>query len=231
MTIKCVRANNLSREESGTRLRYAHWQLRKCLCEQLVLEMSMLKLARNTCRKRRRIQWHFITGIFILFSFGLVYRRLTNTPSFTNGLSNPTQTLKDNETEKTEIRFTKEIEEDRSIIACKVPNVDPFHPSVVKFMRDVGKLNCQGPRFSSYDNNVLRIEGQGLVSAQYRKILRAPGNDFSVVLSDPVNIQNETSDQKGKLQMSDLSSLASILLFSRYASVSLDIESIQKSCK
>lgn len=193
--------------------------------------MSMLKLARNTCRKRRRIQFHFVIGIFILFSFGFVYRRLTNTPSFTNGLSNPTQTLKDNETKKAEIRFTKEIEEDRSIIACKVPNVDPFHPSVVKFMRDVGKLNCQGPRFSSYDNNVLRIEGQGLVSAQYRKILRAPGNDFSVVLSDPVNIQNETSDQKGKLQMSDLSSLASILLFSRYASVSLDIESIQKSCK
>ena len=66
---------------------------------------------------------------------------------------------------------------------------------------------------------------------RYKSRFTFDGNDFSVVLSDPVNIQNETSDQKGKLQMSDLSSLASILLFSRYASVSLDIESIQKSCK
>lgn len=50
--------------------------------------------------------------------------------------------MKDNEIEKVEIRFIKEIEEDRSIIVCKVFNVDLFYLSVVKFIRDVGKLNC-----------------------------------------------------------------------------------------
>ena len=73
--------------------------------------------------------------------------------------------------------------------ACRLPSLDPFHPSVVQFMKDLGELRCEGVSYSSFENNVLRVEGEDIVSAQYRKIERTPGNDFDVVLSDPVSVQ------------------------------------------
>lgn len=88
--------------------------------------------------------------------------------------------------------------------ACKLPVLDPFHPSVVNFMKDLGKLNCEGVSYSSFEDNVLRVEGEGIVSAQYRKIERPQGNDFGVVLSDPVRVLNTSGsralalDQKGE---------------------------------
>lgn len=85
-----------------------------------------------------------------------------------------------------------------SSAACRLPVLDPFHSSVIHFMKDLGKLRCSGVSYSSFENNVLRVEGEGVVSAQYRKIERTPGNDFGVVLSDPVVVQN-SSEKKGKL--------------------------------
>ena len=71
--------------------------------------------------------------------------------------------------------------------ACRLPSLDPFHPLVVQFMNDLGELRCEGLSYSSFENNVLRVEE--IVSAQYRKIERTPGNDFDIVFSDPVSIQ------------------------------------------
>ena len=86
--------------------------------------------------------------------------------------------------------------------ACRLPVLDPFHPSVVQFIKDLGKLQCNGVRYSSFENNVLRVEGEGIASAKYRKIERTPGNDFGVVLSDPVEIPlYKTSEQKGELYL------------------------------
>ena len=88
--------------------------------------------------------------------------------------------------------------------ACRLPALDPFHPGVVQFMKDLGDLRCEGVSYSSFDNNVLRVEGEGIVSAQYRRIKRSPGNDFDVVLSDPVSIQSTNArpaaaeNQKGE---------------------------------
>jgi len=52
---------------------------------------------------------------------------------------------------------------------------------------------------------VLVVDGEGIVSAQYRKIARKPGDDFAVVLSDPLEVRNdswslmdEDGSQKGK---------------------------------
>ncbi|KAJ7392248.1 hypothetical protein OS493_013626 [Desmophyllum pertusum] len=56
-------------------------------------------------------------------------------------------------------------------------------------MKDLGKLRCEGASYSSFENNVLRVEGEGIVSAQYRKIERTPGDDFGVVLSDAARVQ------------------------------------------
>ena len=37
-----------------------------------------------------------------------------------------------------------------------LPVLDPFHPSVVNFVKDPGKL-YEGISYSSFENNVLRI--------------------------------------------------------------------------
>ncbi|KAJ7392266.1 hypothetical protein OS493_013645 [Desmophyllum pertusum] len=78
---------------------------------------------------------------------------------------------------------------ENSAASCKLPNLDPFHSSVIKFIKDLGKLRCEGASYSSFENNVLRVEGEGIASAQYRKIERTPGDDFGVVLSDAVRVQ------------------------------------------
>lgn len=82
-----------------------------------------------------------------------------------------------------------------STTACQLPTLNPFHPSVTQFMKDLGKLCCTGETYSSFQNNVLQVKGKGIVSAQYSKIERMPGNDFDVVLSNPVSVQNT---QKGE---------------------------------
>lgn len=81
--------------------------------------------------------------------------------------------------------------DDNNFVACKLPELDPFHPSVIHFTKDFGKLRCNGASYSSFENNVLRVEGNGVVSVQYRTIQRPLGDDFGVVLSDPVRVRNE----------------------------------------
>ena len=93
-------------------------------------------------------------------------------------------------------------------VACRLPALDPFHPSVLQFTEDLGKLRCEGASYSSFENNVLRVEGEGVVSARYRKIERTPGNDFDVVLSDLVNVQNVSEGKKGELFSQYLYALA-----------------------
>ena len=75
-------------------------------------------------------------------------------------------------------------------VACRLAQLDPFHESILQFIEDLGKLQCEGKSFSSFDNNVLRVEGEGIVSAQYRIIGRPPGDDFNILRSEPVPIPN-----------------------------------------
>ena len=75
-------------------------------------------------------------------------------------------------------------------VACRLPNLDPFHESVVEFIEDLGKLRCEGKSFSKFENNVLRIEGENIVSAQYRTIDRPPEDDFKILRSEPVPVPN-----------------------------------------
>lgn len=83
-------------------------------------------------------------------------------------------------------------------VACSLPLLDPFHPSVFQFVEDLGKLRCEGASYSSFENNILHVEGKDIVSARYRKIERPPGNDFDAVLTDPVNVQNVSEGNKGE---------------------------------
>jgi len=84
-------------------------------------------------------------------------------------------------------------------VACRLPSLDPFHESVLKFVDDLGRLQCEGASFSSFENNLLRVEGEGIVSAQYRKIGRPSGDDFNVLHSHPVpvpNVAKKETDEK-----------------------------------
>lgn len=105
--------------------------------------------------------------------------------------------------------------DDNNFVACKLPELDPFHPSVIHFTKDFGKLRCNGASYSSFENNVLRVEGTGVVSVQYRTIQRPLGDDFGVVLSDPVRVRNEEKrNQTGEcFQKSKFQLLSSIFCF------------------
>ena len=74
--------------------------------------------------------------------------------------------------------------------ACRLPNLDPFHPSILEFIKDLGKLQCTGERYSTFINNVLEVRGGDISSVQYRTIERPRGDDFGVVLSDPESLSN-----------------------------------------
>ncbi|KAJ7370611.1 hypothetical protein OS493_031347 [Desmophyllum pertusum] len=131
-----------------------------------------------------------LLGVISLVS--LVYQRNLLQNSSTYNFLFSTSALIENKT------FLLNEDEGNSIVACKLPTLDPFHPSVLQFIKDLGKLHCEGVSYSSFDKNVLRVEGEGIVSAQYRKIERTPGNDFGIVLSDPVSVQRVTAGtQKG----------------------------------
>ena len=87
-----------------------------------------------------------------------------------------------------------------SFAACRLPVIDPHHESVLEFLQDLGDLRCEGRSFSNFENNVLRVEGEGIVSAHYRKIVREAGEDYHVFLSEPVSIENlaDKSDRKAQ---------------------------------
>ena len=147
-----------------------------------------------------------LLGVISLVSYALLFHRMTRTMSH-RSLANKIGVAITNTKDKVNIAHIKEHITNYSNAACKIPVLDPFHSSVIHFMKDLGKLRCNGVSYSSFENNVLRIEGEGVVSAQYRKIERIPRNDFGVVLSDPVNVRSSSGSRpaakipKGKQNM------------------------------
>jgi len=82
--------------------------------------------------------------------------------------------------------------------ACRLPNLDPFHPSVLEFVKDLGKLQCKEERYSSFINNLLEVKGEDIYSARYRTIERPYRDDFNVVLSDAISLSNEAEPGDGE---------------------------------
>lgn len=92
--------------------------------------------------------------------------------------------------------------------ACRLPNLDAFHPSVLNFVKDLGKLKCEGVRYSSFKNNVLEVKGKEISSVQYKTIERPLGDDFTVVLSDPVSLPNVADSSAGNTQKENTGTFA-----------------------
>ena len=89
---------------------------------------------------------------------------------------------------KLQVKYVKRIGNYSS--ACRLPNLDPFHPSIVEYVTDLGKLQCSEERYSTFRNNVLEVKGAEISAVQYRTIERPSGDDFGVDLSAPSNLGN-----------------------------------------
>ena len=96
--------------------------------------------------------------------------------------------------------------------ACRLPSLDPFHPSVLGYVKDLGKLRCTGQTYSTFINNVLEVKGEGISSVQYRIIERPRGDDFKAVLSEPKNLPNMAENVTPGIQ-EDSKTSKKIILF------------------
>ena len=63
-----------------------------------------------------------------------------------------------NAKDKENLSHIKENITNYSNAACKIPDLDPFHSSVIHFMKDLGKLRCNGVSYSSFENNCFGLE-------------------------------------------------------------------------
>jgi len=81
--------------------------------------------------------------------------------------------------------------------ACRLPSINPWHPSVKDLIINLPKLDC-GTARSRLENNTLYVEAEDAVSVSYRVISRPEGNDFDHRLSEPYMIPNSyvTQDRK-----------------------------------
>ena len=94
--------------------------------------------------------------------------------------------------------------------ACRLPNLDPYHPSIMKFMKDLGKLECKGETYSNFKGDILEVKGKGISSAKYRTIQRPRGDDSKAELSDPIEMWNLVKptvqpNQRGLIPVRNLS--------------------------
>lgn len=134
-------------------------------------------LFRRVQLRRRRF-----ASILLIVSSGIVFVLYFEAYGFFFGSSQSTFP-------KTRVKFVKHVGNSSS--ACRLPNLDPFHPSLMKFMKDLGKLQCSGERHSNFRDNVLEVKGEGLHSVRYSVIGRPRGDDFHAELSDPIHLVNE----------------------------------------
>lgn len=134
-------------------------------------------LFRRVQLRRRRF-----ASILLIVSSGIVFVLYFEAYGYFFGFSQSTFP-------KTRVKFVKHVGNSSS--ACRLPNLDPFHPSLMKFMKDLGKLQCSGERHSNLRDNVLEVKGEGLSSVRYSVIGRPRGDDFHAKLSDPIHLVNE----------------------------------------
>ena len=139
---------------------------------------------------RLRVVWAILCAVGIILVASMLFQksRTVQTTTFKKSLR---------------VKYVKQV--GNISVACRLPNLNPFHDSIIKFVKNLGKLQCEGESFSNFENNVLRVEGEDIVSAHYRKIGRPSGDDFRVTRSDPVPISNlveRTADEEQSKGMS-----------------------------
>lgn len=82
--------------------------------------------------------------------------------------------------------------------ACKLPAIDPEHPKVMVYIKDIGPLRCPGSTFSRFDKDVLTVQGDGILSVKYWTIVRPEGDDFDRKRLGPKTVVNTLVRNKKK---------------------------------
>ncbi|XP_028399834.1 uncharacterized protein LOC114523171 [Dendronephthya gigantea] len=83
----------------------------------------------------------------------------------------------------------KEKTSSKSNMTCQIPNLNPFHPSIMKFINRVQGSSCNRYRScGKLVNGIFHITDPNVVSAKYRSILRR--GDFNYVLGASTKISS-----------------------------------------
>ena len=86
-------------------------------------------------------------------------------------------------------------------IACQLPQLDPFHPKMMKHISKPRPLRCVGVAGLGFklnitaEHNKIRIQGPDIKKAGYRIIQRTPGSDFRVSMGEEIGITLNKSEQ------------------------------------
>ena len=162
------------------------------------------------CRFFRRIQFrrlHIAFIMLIVWCVIVIALYFSVYGFFSRSISQFNKTLR--------VKYVKRIGNLSS--ACRLPNLDPFHPSILEYVKDLGKLQCSGETYSTYRNDVLEVKGAGITAVQFRTIERPRGDDFGVELSSPSNLWNlalPTMQPKLRMRTTPVSILLSSVLVS-----------------
>ena len=72
---------------------------------------------------------------------------------------------------------------------CVLPNVDPFRVDIMKLIRKLPPIRCNGKkRYGTVVGQELRLDVNGLRKAEMKYIRRPAGDDFKVEFSEAISI-------------------------------------------
>ena len=121
--------------------------------------------------RRRLIKIVCVTGVVFIFA-SMLFKQFA---SETFDLVMPLEA--DNET--TEFVDSK----------CVLPKVDPFRVDVMKLIRKLPPIKCNGKkRYGTVVGQELRLDVNGLRKAEMKYIRRPAGDDFKVEFSEAISI-------------------------------------------
>ena len=74
---------------------------------------------------------------------------------------------------------------------CLLPNLDPFRPDVLKYVRKLPELKCKGERYGRVSGSELHLKTTGLSKVLMAYMRRPEGDDFKMFYSKdvPVDLQ------------------------------------------
>ena len=74
-------------------------------------------------------------------------------------------------------------------ISCRIPEIDPFHPSIMRFIKDTPYPNCTGTTYGVLQNGTLNFKGKSKVLVWKDKI-------HSFLFSFPTTALNDSVKSK-----------------------------------
>ncbi|XP_028412791.1 uncharacterized protein LOC114535693 isoform X1 [Dendronephthya gigantea] len=88
-----------------------------------------------------------------------------------------------------------QLKKNDSDLACRLPEIDPFHPSIMKLFSDVANPNCAKHKsYGKLVNGKIQFLDPEVISANYRRIIRQ--GDFKFILGKSVPVPAMNTEEK-----------------------------------